>query len=62
MWFLIARFDMTIITINHQLVKQFPHREQAVVWCYEHGLVLRCRSGESLANGVRIYTDIEDLK
>ena len=31
---------MTIIMINKRYVKQFPYREQAIVWCYEHHLVL----------------------
>lgn len=55
---------MWSVVIHHnkgeKVVKQFPFKAQAVVWCYEHGLVYSHRYGEELNPYVEIrQEDIE---
>jgi len=39
---------------GNKIIKQYPHYEQCVIWCYLKGYVTYCRGKDYLSTNVRI--------
>lgn len=52
MWSVVVRNDK-----GETVVKQFPFKAQAIVWCYEQGLVYSCKYEEYLDPCVEIIKE-----
>lgn len=48
-----------MIFFNGQLVKEFPHYEQAVIWCYENHYVYYCRGKRWLDERINVLQDLQ---